>query len=346
MKRGPAHILVVDDDEDGRVALARVLTAAGHDVVQAGDALTARERLPDYTLELMISDITMPERDGVWLLREVLALQPDLPVIMLTGQTDLDTAVTCLKLGALDFLTKPVLPAELQARVASAVAQRRLELDYRRLQSRYQEDLEAEVQRLARRNTQMFLNQVQMAVGMLEAKDPYTRGHSDRVSRFAYDCAEHLGLGARMLSEVKLGGALHDIGKIGTRDAVLNKPGPLTPEEFGEIRQHTIDGERMLEVLRDDHPHVLAIVRSHHERMNGSGFPDGLSGDEIPLTARIVAVCDAYDAMTTTRTYRTEQPVQWALGELRQNAGTLFDPGVVEVFLDLHATLRWPAQLG
>src|SRR5690606_32171201 len=128
-----------------------------------------------------------------------------------------------------------------------------------------------------------FLAQVQMAVRMLEAKDPYTRGHSERVAKYSDQVARQLGLPDNILSEIELGGELHDIGKIGTRDAVLNKAGRLTEEEFGEMRRHTIDGEEMLSVLRDDHPVALNIVRSHHERLDGSGFPDGLVGDAIPL---------------------------------------------------------------
>ncbi len=167
-----------------------------------------------------------------------------------------------------------------------------------------------------------------MAVRMLEKKDEYTRGHSQRVSRYAARTATLLGISGDTLDQIKLGGELHDIGKIGTRDAVLRKPGPLTPSEFEEIKQHVFEGEEILEPLRRDHPIVLQIVRSHHERYDGSGFPDGLRGEAIPMPARIVAVVDAFDAMTTERTYRMPVHASEAMAELT-GAGPQFDAGMV-----------------
>lgn len=167
---------------------------------------------------------------------------------------------------------------------------------------------------------------------MLEKKDEYTRGHSQRVSRYAVRTAVLLGFSGDVLDQIRLGGELHDIGKIGTRDAVLRKPGPLTPTEFEEIKQHVIEGEEILEPLRRDHPIVLQIVRSHHERIDGSGFPDGLRGPAIPMVARIVAVADAFDAMTTERTYRVPVAAQQALAELKRVAGVQFDTDCVVAF--------------
>ena len=178
----------------------------------------------------------------------------------------------------------------------------------------------------------MFLAQVQMAVTMLEAKDPYTRGHAHRVSQYTEATARTMGLDEPLVQQLRLGAELHDIGKIGTRDAVLNKAGALTAAEFAEMRRHTIDGEAMLEVLRADHPEVLAIVRSHHERIDGTGFPDGLVADAIPKSARIVSVVDAFDAMTSTRTYRKKQGGQVAMAELERGSGSQFDPSVVVAF--------------
>jgi putative nucleotidyltransferase with HDIG domain len=172
-----------------------------------------------------------------------------------------------------------------------------------------------------------------MAVRMLEAKDPYTRGHSTRVADYAVGVGQLLGFGPVMLDALRLGGELHDIGKIGTRDAVLNKPGKLTTEEFEEIKRHTTDGAEMLSVLGDEHPEVLRIVRSHHERFDGSGFPDGLRGTSIPQSARIVAVVDAFDAMTSNRAYRDSQDHRWAYGELTSGAGSHFDPDLVNAFI-------------
>lgn len=176
------------------------------------------------------------------------------------------------------------------------------------------------------------MGQIQMAVRMLEKKDVYTRGHSQRVSRYAAKTAVFLGFAGDVIDQIRLGGELHDIGKIGTRDSVLQKPGPLTPDEFEEIKKHVTEGEEILEPLRRDHPLVLQIVRNHHERMDGSGFPDGLRAGAIPMVARLVAVVDAFDAMTTNRSYRSPRPPLEAFGELIRFAGVQFDPDVVSAF--------------
>jgi HD-GYP domain-containing protein (c-di-GMP phosphodiesterase class II) len=167
---------------------------------------------------------------------------------------------------------------------------------------------------------------------MLEKKDIYTRGHSRRVSRYAVKTAVLLGFSGSTLDQIRLGGELHDIGKIGTRDSVLQKAGPLTAGEFEEIKRHVLEGEGLLEPLRRENPLVLQIVRSHHERLDGSGFPDGLKGEAIPLCVRIVAVVDAFDAMTTNRSYRSPRPPGEALEELRRFAGVHFDSEVLCAF--------------
>jgi HD-GYP domain-containing protein (c-di-GMP phosphodiesterase class II) len=172
-----------------------------------------------------------------------------------------------------------------------------------------------------------------MLVHALEAKDAYTSGHSARVSRYAMKTAVLLGFTGDQLEHIRLGGELHDIGKIGTREDILNKPGPLTPEEFQHIRAHAPLGERILTPFLGGSPIVLRIVRSHHERMDGSGFPDALEGDQIPLEARIVAVVDAFDAMTTNRAYRQPRTPEQAIQELRRCSGAHFDAAVTEAFL-------------
>jgi response regulator RpfG family c-di-GMP phosphodiesterase len=333
---GSAPILVVDDDANVRRAVSRALAATGHEVVEADSvdaALSALERFGG--VPLVVSDIHMPGRDGLALLKEVRARYPDTAVIMLTGDADVSTAVACLKTGAVDYLPKPVLVEEVRARVSRALEQRQTTLELQRLREAYQRDLESQVRELSRKNQEMFLAQVQMAVRMLEAKDPYTRGHSGRVAQYAVATARRMGLDPAFIEQVRMGGELHDIGKIGTRDAILNKPGRLTPEEFAEVRRHTTDGEAMLEVLRADRPEVLAIVRWHHEHMDGTGFPDGLKGVAIPLSARIVSVADAFDAMTSTRTYHEMSDADFALAELERHRGTQFDADVVTAFVQV-----------
>jgi putative two-component system response regulator len=325
-----ARCLIVDDDAQVRQVLTRAIATQGLSPLEAcsgADALAILKRTGE--IPVCISDIYMPEMDGVTFLREALQRYPDMAVIMLTGMAEVNTAVECLKLGALDYIAKPVMVEEVRARLHKALEKRRLILENRF----YQQSLELRVRDLDRKNRASLINGVQMLVQALEAKDAYTSGHSTRVSRYAVTTAARLGFADDALEQVRLGGELHDIGKIGTREAVLNKPGPLTAEEFQHVKEHSALGEKILSPFLAQSPMVLRIVRSHHERIDGSGFPDALRGKQIPVEARIVAVVDAFDAMTTNRAYRPELPVPQAVGELRRCAGVHFDAEVVEAFL-------------
>jgi putative two-component system response regulator len=325
-----ARCLVVDDDAKVRRALLRVIEGHGLaclEAVSGADALEVLRR--EGEVPLCVSDIYMPEVDGLTFLREALHLYPDMAIIMLTGVAEVNTAVECLKLGALDYISKPVMVEEVRARIDKALEKRELVLQNRF----YQQNLESRVRELDRRNKQSLINGVQMLVHALEAKDAYTSGHSTRVSRYAIKTAIQLGYTGDRLEQIRLGSELHDIGKIGTRESVLNKPGVLAPEEFEHIKTHTILGERILAPFFTESRVVLQIVRSHHERIDGSGFPDGMRADQIPLEARIVAVVDAFDAMTTNRAYRPSRTPVHAVEELRRCCGTHFDPDVVTAFL-------------
>ncbi len=326
---GSARCLVVDDDPQVRRALVRVLESQGLACAEAANGVEGLARVRELPeLALVVSDLYMPELDGLGFLKEGLRLNPDLAFIMLTGVAEVSTAVASLQLGALDYISKPVLVEEVRARVQKALEKRDLVLQNRF----YQQHLEERVRELDRRNRQALLAGVQMLVHALEAKDAYTSGHSARVSQYAVKTAVQLGYAGDRLEQVRLGGVLHDIGKIGTREAVLNKPGPLDAEEFEHIKEHTVLGERILAPFLHESAVVLAIVRSHHERLDGRGFPDGAAGVAIPFEARIVACCDAFDAMTTNRAYRPSRTPAEALEELRRCAGTQFDPSVVEAF--------------
>ena len=331
--RGAVHCLLVDDDPLVRRTLARVLQSQGMSTVEVESASGALEWLErEGPVPLLITDIYMPGMDGIELLRRVRRTWPDTAVLVITGVAEVGTAVECLQQGALDYLAKPVQLDEVRARIHNALERHRLTLENRYLQQSYQERLEAQLRELVRRNKEMFLGQIQMAVRMLEKKDVYTRGHSNRVAVYAVKTAVQMGYTGEILDQIRLGGELHDIGKIGTRDDVLNKPGPLTPDEFEEIKKHVVEGEEILEPLRREHPLVLDIVRSHHERIDGTGFPDRLSGPSIPIVARLVSVADAFDAMTTSRAYRPSRTPGEAIDELERCAGTHFDAPVVSAF--------------
>jgi response regulator RpfG family c-di-GMP phosphodiesterase len=272
----------------------------------------------------------MPRMDGMELLRAVRQQYPDTAMMMITAVADVEVAVNCLAQGAMDYLIKPFHLEEVRARVAQALERRRLILENRDYQERLEEKVAAQASRLE----ELFLAGVQALAEALELKDPYTRGHSVRVSEYSSIIARALCLEDHIVRQIELGGHVHDIGKIGVREAVLNKPGRLTEEEYEHIMIHPLVGWRVLAPLLGDAPVALNIVRSHHERIDGRGVPDGLVGDAIPLEARIAAAADAIDAMTSGRPYRgNELTLDAAVEELQRNAGTQFDRKVVDAII-------------
>jgi response regulator RpfG family c-di-GMP phosphodiesterase len=278
-----------------------------------------------------MSDLRMPRMDGIELLRQVRSRWPDTAMVMITAVADVEVAVSCLAIGAMDYLTKPFHLEEVRARVVQALERRRLVLENRD----YQRTLEVRVAAQAKRLEVVFLAGIQALADALEVKDSYTRGHSVRVSQYSGAIARALNLDGEFIRQIELGGHVHDIGKIGVKEAVLNKPGKLTPDEYQHIMSHPVVGWRILAPLMAEAPIALNVVRSHHERVDGAGVPDGMKGDQIPLEARIVAVADALDAMTSGRPYRGAQK-SWAdaLRELETNVNSQFDGGVVEAAIE------------
>jgi len=321
--------IVVDDEPRLRRVLVRLLEGEGFACREAGSGIEALALMREAPVPLVMSDLRMPEMDGVSLLREITAAWPDTAVIVVTAVAEVESAVACLQLGALDYVAKPFHLEEVRARVMQALDKRRLILENRS----YQQHLEDRVRIQARRIEEVFLEGVQALAQALEEKDAYTRGHSARVAHYAVAIARQLELNADVIDTVALGAELHDIGKIGVRESVLSKAGRLTDEEYRHIMEHTVIGARILGPLMRDTPGALAVVRSHHERVDGKGFPDGLKGDAIPLEARIVSVADSFDAMTSVRPYRPGLPVAHAVRELNEWRGVQFEPSVVDAFL-------------
>jgi putative two-component system response regulator len=313
--RQPLRCLVVDDEARLRGALIRLLQSDGFTCFEAGNGVEALAVLEREPVMLLVSDLRMPQMDGQELLRNVRARYPDVAVVMITAVADVQVAVDCIALGAMDYLTKPFVLEEVRVRVAQVLEKRRLILENRD----YQERLEERVRQQAQRIEELFLAGIQSLVEAVELKDAYTRGHSERVCRYSTIIARTMGLDDETTRQVELGGHLHDVGKIGVREAVLNKDPVL--------------GWRILRPLLADAPVVLHIVRSHHERFDGRGVPDGLTGAEIPREARICTVADSFDAMMSVRPYRKTMSTDYALGELRKHSGSQFDPEVVSAFL-------------
>lgn len=327
------YVVIVDDEPQLRRVLSRLMVSDGFEVDEATngrEALIALERRP---ATLVLSDLYMPELDGMELLRETRARYRDTAVIMITAVTDVSTAVHCLSLGAMDYITKPFHLEEIRARVRQALERRRLLLENRD----HQERLEERVAQQAHRIEQLFLASIQSLADALEVKDAYTHGHSLRVSRYCVAIAQRIGLTKDAVQEIELGGRVHDIGKFGVREGVLNKAGALTDEEYAHVMTHPMVGWRILQPLLRDLPRALNVVRFHHERVDGRGIPDGLAGDSIPIEARIAAVADTFDAMTSVRPYRPGLSIDATIAELKHCAGTQLDADVVRAFLALIA---------
>ena len=288
-------ILVADDNELNRELLSTLLSEEGYQVILATDGQQALEQIGADSVDLAILDVVMPRKTGfdVCLAIKAKADTRLIPVLLVTGLNRDDDRIRGIMCGADDFLTKPVNKHELLARVHSLIRLKQFtdELD----------------------NAEAVLSSLALSI---EAKDPYTEGHCDRLSKYSIAVAERLGLPEDLRVALRRGGLVHDIGKLAVPERILLKPGPLTPDERKIMEQHTIAGERICAPLRSFR-HVLPIIRHHHEKQDGSGYPDGLKGDQIPLTARILQVTDIYDALSTDRPYRKALPAEKAFAIMR-----------------------------
>ena len=320
------YCLIVDDEPRLRQVLVHLMRGDGFTCLEAGNGEEALAQLEKHEVTLVMSDLRMPKMDGLELLRRIRARWVDTAVVMITAVADVEVAVSCLAIGAMDYLTKPFHLEEVRARVTQALENRRLVVENRG----YHESLQEKVAVQARRLEELFLASVQSLAEALEVKDPYTRGHSIRVSHYSVQIATEIGLEGEELRQIELGGHVHDIGKIGVREDVLNKPGKLTDAEYEHIMTHPVVGWRILAPLLRETPLALNIVRSHHERFDGRGIPDRLAGDSIPFEARIAAVADSFDAMTSDRPYRPDgMTIEASLAEIVRCSGTQFDPTIV-----------------
>jgi response regulator RpfG family c-di-GMP phosphodiesterase len=319
---GDRHILVVEDEVHVREPLGLLLREHGYDVELAADGEEGLALIESRSFFLVISDISMPRLDGLTLLKHIKEIRPQTDVMIITGNADEENAIQALKRGAYDYFRKPFDFRELLLAVDRVVEKRRLEreaLAYQRLRER------TEAERI------FAVESVNGLVEAVEAKDIYTRGHSERVGTLAGIFGEFLGLDRRLIEQA---GRIHDIGKIGIPDGILNKPGRLTEGEYEVIQQHPLIGEKIvlpISVLSD----VANIVHHHHEWFDGTGYPDGLGEDEIPVEVRVLSVVDVADAIRHDRAYRPGSGVPEVLSMIKAQAGTQFDPEIVSAFLRL-----------
>jgi cyclic di-GMP phosphodiesterase len=326
----PAAVLVVDDEEAIRNALKRFLVAHEFAAFTASSGAEALAVLREHDIALMLCDIRMPGMSGVDLVPQALEVTPDLSVVMLSAFNDATTAALCMQRGAMDYLTKPLELDDLHRAVQRALRRRDTQIESRRLDVQIKEEFasrSAEWERERADLHRLTEATLEALVNAMEARDPYLRGHSARVADFSATIAAHLGLSDDEVEQVRLAGRLHDIGKIGTRESALNKEGPLSSEEYDHIKQHVIVGSQILTPLRYLGS-VLGAVRSHHERWDGAGYPDGLRGEEIPIAARIIGAAEVYDALTTARAYQDKIPPDQAVRRMGELVSTVLDPRV------------------
>ncbi|MGH7672128.1 MAG: HD-GYP domain-containing protein, partial [Gemmatimonadales bacterium] len=292
----------------------------------------ALQQLRLHKVALMLSDIRMPGTSGVDLVPQALEIEPDLAILMLTAVNDATSAALCMQRGAMDYLTKPIELADLGRAVQRALKRREMLLENRELNQWLKEEVTtrtAELQRERHRLERVSTATLEALVNALEAKDPYLRGHSARVADLSATVAAEVGLPEEEVERVRMAGRLHDLGKIGTREAVVNKEGPLSPEEFEHVKQHVIIGAQILAPLTHLGD-VVSMVRSHHERWDGTGYPDGLSGEEIPAGGRVIAAAEVFDALTTSRPYQEKMTPEQAVERMTDLSGTVLDPRVFE----------------
>ena len=321
-------ILVVDDEPIVRRLLHQKLAIEGYACLEAGSADDALNVLMhNADVALIVSDMKMPGKTGMELLADVKNLYPDTAVIIATAVTETATAIECMKQGAYDYLTKPFKLDEVLFSIWRGLDKRRLQLENRE----YRHDLEAKVESQSQKIRSSFFNAITSLAYALDAKDGYTAGHSERVSEIAVGIGIELELPQLEMERLRLAGKVHDIGKIGIDSTILHKPGILDPDERAEMERHPAVGERILQPVVEDEA-VLRMVRNHHERWDGQGYPDRLAGEDTPLGARILALADTFDAMTSERPYRTAKTVDFAISEIESCSGTQFDPAVVEAF--------------
>lgn len=330
-----ARVLIVDDDEAVRNVLFRALSATYPECSTAPSAVEALGRIRSGQFELVISDVMMPGMSGVELLRLVKEHDPDIAVMMITGFMDIGTAVDCMQIGAYDFISKPFDMGAIHRAVERALDRRRLLLEnrfYERELERKVRERTAELNRALRDVDESYRITLEALVTALDAREHETQAHSQRVREYSIALGSRLGLGDGELVHLGRGALLHDVGKIGVPDSILLKPAPLTESEWVEMRRHPRVGFEILQSIRFLST-AADIVHAHQERWDGHGYPLGLGGTEIALGARIFAIADTLDAITSDRPYRRAATFEVAWEEVRRCSGTQFDPTVVEAFL-------------
>jgi putative two-component system response regulator len=326
------RLLVVDDEESVRSAVSQLLRRSGYEVAMADSGAAALELLGQRPVELMLTDVRMPGMSGVELVPRALAIDEDLAIVMLSGANDVTSATEAMKLGALDYLVKPAVLERLIGTLEDALHRRGLNRERRRVERVIRDEVEvrtADLEREKRALRSLSVSVVQTLVNAMEAKDVFLRGHSIRVADLGAAIAEEMGLDPDTVENIRVAGHLHDVGKMGIREEVLNKPGLLTVDEFAHVKEHVRIGMEIIAPLRHLGP-VQDYVHDHHENFNGSGYPRGLAGMQISLGGRILAAADAFDAMRSQRAYRSSMSQAETLAVLEREIEAKLDRRVFD----------------
>ncbi|MDQ1336624.1 MAG: Response regulator [Thermodesulfobacteriota bacterium] len=325
-----SNILIVDDEEQIRRMLSRILERQGYTCTLSADAGEARKCLKSHTFDLVLCDVNMPGESGIDLARHIDAVYEDTAVIMVTGVDDPQVADTAIEVGIYGYIIKPLDVNEVLINIRNSLRRRELEITNRM----YRHDLE---QMVAERTASLrrAMDGIIRAMGLtVESRDPYTSGHQQRVAVLSAAIAGEMGLSQDQTDGIRLAGMIHDLGKITVPAGILSKPTHLTDIEFALIKTHPQVGYDILKEIEFPWP-IAQIVHQHHEKMDGSGYPQGLSGEAILLEARILCVADVVEAMASHRPYRPAIGLDKALEEIADNAGRLYDPGAVQACLSL-----------
>ena len=327
------RILIVDDEVEITEILADLLSA-DYECVKAGSAEDALALLRQGEFQLVISDITMPGMSGLEMIPHVKQLSPETVVVMISGMQTVESAIGALRLGAFDYLMKPFDLRQVEAVVKRALEHHDLVTAKQRYENHLEELVEqrtAELDRALNSLEGAYRSTLKALTAALETRDSETHGHSERVVTYSLRLGREYGLNSEEMKSLEFGSLLHDIGKIGVPDSILRKPAKLTEEEWVRMREHPLHGQQILrgiEFLQG----AARVVAQHHERWDGTGYPLGLRNEDIDICARIFAVADAFDAITSDRVYRRGKPYEAASQELDDWAGRQFDPKVVEAF--------------
>ncbi|HKV52646.1 MAG TPA: HD domain-containing phosphohydrolase [Gemmatimonadaceae bacterium] len=329
----PKRLLLVDDEDSIRTALSRFLSTRGFEVENAASGQAALRLLGRERFTVMLCDVRMPGMTGLDVLHQALTDDPDLAVVMLTAVNDAVTATEALAGGAFDYLVKPVELNQLEGALERALHKRTLVLEQRRVEHLIRDEVAVRTRELEHEQAALRSLTVSVAetlINAMEAKSIYLRGHSQRVAELAASIADGMSLDEDTVEAVRMAGHLHDVGKIGIREEVLNKPGKLTPEEFAHVKDHVRIGMEILAPLQHLGV-VLDYIHDHHEHVDGGGYPRGLAGSAISLGGRILCAADTFDALTSRRAYRDPMTPRETIEYLAKSVGQLLDPTVYDV---------------